>query len=186
MTKKNSTPTIASIFICSLALCNCSTIQNYRKDPSEWNAPVSMKPKVVNVSKKSDTKKKSEGFFSFFKRASKDPQKNIKTDIKPVVVPALADNLKTNVSTLPTISAPSTQPGYVKRPTSNSYPTLPTADITNISNKTRTGVKGERRKIGRLLSPNADKLPTDKDLQEIQSTIPSSGQDKGVKIPIKP
>ena len=218
MNKKLLVPSIASISICSLALCNCSTISSYRKDPSDWDKPAIAKPKVEKISKKITQKtprktlskklkpkKKRGGLLGFITKYRKNPSEwdnsNNKPNTKPSVASvALVSNprLASPNVVSPTFSRqsppvsvvspiPPAKPQYKKQPNLVSYPTLPTRSAVQPTPiKTKSITKGERRKIGGLLNPDADKLPTRKDLQEIQSAIPNSSQPTGVKIPIKP
>jgi len=144
---------------------------------------------VEKVSKKSEVKKqkKSGGLFGFFSKYRKDPKEWNKTNAKPEAATALANTPSSNVASpkLPraTVTAPSAQSRYVKQPRAENYATLP---IEKTAKKTKSSVKGQRRKIGGLLTPDVDKLPTKKDLQEVQSTVPKSGNSNGVNIPVKP
>lgn len=220
MNKKHFIPSVASITICSLALCNCSTISKYRKEPSEWNtqtAPVAKpktaksklaKPKAEKAAKKSvrkkSAKKKSGGFFSFITKYRQDPETWNKPDATPAPAqtqaPVIAANstrknktIATTTSRASTPTAKTTRvtpkPRSVSRPKVNTYSTLPTEDVvkkTQTKAQNPTGPRKKRRQIGALLTPNVDRLPTKKDLQEVQPVIPNSGISNGIKIPIKP
>jgi len=204
MTKKYFVPTIASISICSLTLCNCATISNYRKDPSEWNTPGATKPaakpsvkvkakemkeeQVKKVAKKSADKKQGGGLFGFITKYRQDPKywNQTESTAKPATATALANKPVVSAPKPARVSAPRpsvSQPRYVNQPRIEDIPTLPTEEITRTTQK---GVKKERRQVGQLLAPDADKLPTKEDLQEIQSILPNSGNSNGVQIPIKP
>jgi len=202
MNKKHFIPTVACISLCSLTFSNCATVANYRKDPSEWNLPGTTpskenkktpkvkanKEKKVKVAKVKKEKKKRGGFFGTIAKYRQDPKHwNLKGSQaaevetpKPKVKEKVIAKAKAKTKSTPRVYKPKPtykKPTYVKEQvkTSTLLPLNPTS-------KTQQG----RRKVGQLLTPNSDRLPTQKDLIEVQPTLPKNENSNGVRIPIQP
>ena len=207
MTKKNIATTLTSISICSLFFSSCGTISKYRKDPSEWDNPTQKVAKVKKVKKtKVKTIKKAElpviekepkkkkGIFGFFSKLRKDPsewdkKETVTSTVSPTVAPVVAP-ARTPITVDPIVSAPTLAPTVSPRITNapsqvktKSRELLPLPKATS---KKPTNTKGQRRRIPGLLAPNADKLPNQKDLQEVQSIAPNTNSNGGIKIPTTP
>lgn len=162
--------TTTSLSFCSLMFSNCASIKELREREDPYSTV--KKTKVA----KTAPKQKKGGFFAFFKNLREEPKDNTIPTKKRVHT---ADTLAKKTVTYPTKAtpAPAIPSNY------NSLPTLPTKEVRK---QASTAVKGQVRRPNGLMTPDAGKLPSNKDLQEVQA--PSSRQKgtPGVNIPTQP